>query len=287
MTNSQDKEILTVYRPERELGGLIRTAALAATEISRSRYLIWKLFVRDFKAQFRQKILGYFWAFLTPLLAIASFVILNLSGVLNPGDTGVPYPVYVLVGTSIWGFLTTTVISVSNGLLSQGDLILRTNVPKIALAVSSLAQVAYTVLVNVAILILVLVAFGIDAHLMSPLYLLLIVPVIVTGAAIGLFVSVIGAIARDVVSLVQSGLSLLMYLTPVVYVAKSVQSGLIQTLIWYNPLSYLIDVPRAILLTGTTDLWYGFAVSSGISVLLLLVSIRCFYVMQDLVAERL
>ena len=144
---------LTEYTPERRYGGLFRTTLVALAEIKRSRYLIWTLFVRDFRAQMRQKVLSYLWAFINPLLAVFGFIVLNVSGVLHPGNTGVAYPVYVFVGTSIWNFLPLTVVSMSNTLLSQGDLILKTNVPKIALAVSSLAQIAYNVLVHLIVLV--------------------------------------------------------------------------------------------------------------------------------------
>ena len=287
MTRRYHGDIVTVYRPQQRLGGLLSTAILAARDIFRSRHLIWKLFERDFKAQFRQKILGYLWAALTPLLAIASFVILNLTGVLNPGDTGVPYPIYVFVGTGIWSFLTTTMTSVSDGLLKQSDLILRTNIPKIALAVSSLAQIIYNLLVHLILLMFLLFLFGTEIHPASLLYVVLILPMILLGVTIGLVLSVVGAIARDLISIAQSGLAFLMYLTPVVYVAKSLDSSLIQTLIWYNPLSYLIEVPRAVLLNGSGEVWVGYWLSSGLVIVLLFIAIRCFYVVQDLVAERL
>src|SRR6185437_7872957 len=122
---------ITIYMANSKGSGLIRTAIRSARDIYTYRYLIWTLFSRDFKAQFKQSILGYFWTALGPILGVFSFAFMNFMGVLNPGATTVPYPVYAFIGISLWGFLTSTVAVMSGGLNAQSDLIMRTNIPKI------------------------------------------------------------------------------------------------------------------------------------------------------------
>jgi len=64
-----------------------------------SRELAWRLFARNIAAQYRQSALGYVWA-VAPLLVTSSvFILLNAAGLLRAGDTGIPYPVYVIIGT--------------------------------------------------------------------------------------------------------------------------------------------------------------------------------------------
>jgi len=278
---------LTVYTPRNTATGWVAPIISASCELHRSRTLIWHLFLRDFHAQFRQRLLGYIWALLTPLIAIFGFIIMNLSGILRPGDIGVPYPLYVFVGVSIWGFLTTTLTAVSNGLLNQSDLLLRTNIPKIALAVSSLAQVGYSVVVHSVVLVLLLIAFQVRPSILVVVYPILVVPIILCGVALGLVVSVIGAIARDLTVIVQTAFNLLMYLTPVVYVASNVENGILQLIIWLNPFTYLIELPRSVLLKGSSDLWGFYLVVFGLALILLALCVKAFYMLQDLVAERL
>ena len=67
-----------------------------------SRDLAWRLFVRSISAQFRQSLLGYFWLFFPPLVNSAVFIFLNSQGIVNIPDTGVPYPVFVLLGNLLW-----------------------------------------------------------------------------------------------------------------------------------------------------------------------------------------
>src|ERR1700761_5174582 len=91
---------ITVYTANKGATGLLLTAVRSVRDIYRHRHLIWVLFSRDFKAQFKQNLLGYLWAVLGPLMGVFSFIFMNFVGILNPGPTGVPYPVYAFIGTS-------------------------------------------------------------------------------------------------------------------------------------------------------------------------------------------
>ena len=64
--------------------------------------LAWRLFLRNISAKYRQTFLSYFWAVAPPLLTSAIWIFLNSQKILNFIEIGVPYPLYVLVGTIIW-----------------------------------------------------------------------------------------------------------------------------------------------------------------------------------------
>jgi lipopolysaccharide transport system permease protein len=287
MPTDRSATTVTVREPQLALGGVFSVAGRAVQEIGRSRYLIWKLFMRDFHAQFRQKILGYHWAVIAPFFTVFGFVLLHAAGILAPGDTGVPYPLYVFVGLASWNVLVGTITAVSTALITQGELILKTNVPKIALAIAAFAQVIYGIVIQLVTIAILMAVFGVAPSALSPLFIPALLPMLLLGFAIGLVASAVGGIARDLSNMIQTGLSLLMFLTPVVFVASTVGNRYIQLLIWLNPLTYLVEVPRALLLFGGSDLWPLYCVVSAATVAILLVAIKAFYLVQDLVAERL
>src|SRR5260370_10211849 len=128
-----------VYGSSRR-GQVSSAPARAAGELWRTRGILWRLFLRDLTAQYRQKLLGFFWAFLDPLLAIASFLFLYYAGILQPGELAVAYPLYVILGTTLWGGFLAVTQTVGDGLRTHGDLLLRTGLPKIALTVAGLAN---------------------------------------------------------------------------------------------------------------------------------------------------
>jgi lipopolysaccharide transport system permease protein len=280
-------EQITVYTANKGAVGIFRTAAQSVGDIYRHRHLIWVLFSRDFKAQFKQSLLGYLWAVLGPLMGVFSFVYMNFIGILNPGPTAVPYPVYAFIGTSLWSFLTATIVMMSNGLNAQSELIMRTNVPKIALAASALASIFYGVLVNLALVVLFLLVFRTPFAWSSLAFPILILPLIILGVGVGLVVSVIGIIIKDAGRMVNQALVILMFLTPVVFVSDNIKSPFLHRLIMANPLTYLVEVPRAILLAEGTAYWPEYFGATLMSLVMLLIGTKVFDIVQDLVAERL
>src|SRR5437763_39681 len=62
LRSMSDAGPVTIYTANGGRGGILRTAARSLGDIMRYRYLVWTLFSRDFKAQFKQSFLGYFWA---------------------------------------------------------------------------------------------------------------------------------------------------------------------------------------------------------------------------------
>jgi lipopolysaccharide transport system permease protein len=277
---------MTVYTPEgRDSGGL--TVIHFLRDIYAYRHLVWSLFARDFRAQFKQNLLGYAWAILTPLVGVFSFVFMNYAGILNPGPMEVPYPIYAFVGTSLWSFLTGTIILMGNGLKAQSELIMRTNVPKVALAASSLANIGYAVVTNLAMTLVMMLIFRLPLGWNCLVYLPLILPMIMFGIGIGLAASVVSIIVKDTVSIVTQTLAILMFLTPVVYVAKNIKGRMLYRIMMDNPLTYLVDVPRSVLFGQGSDYWPQFIGVTAMSFLVLLTGAKIFEIVQDLIAERL
>ncbi len=283
----EDGTPVTIYQPNDVRGGVIGGLRQGYQDIVASRYVITRLFWRDFKAQFRQKILGYFWALLTPLLGILSFLFLFLIGVLNPGEGEIPYTLYVLVGSTIWGCLPGAMGAVSGGLQAQADLIMRTRIPKLALALSSLAGLLYGILISMVTMTIIFLAVGITPTWWFLAYPLLVVPMVLVGTGVGLVLSVLGSIARDLTPMVSQMLALSMYITPVIYVHSTIQNELVKTLINWNPISYLVDVPRSLICLGHAENVDIFVLASLGTVVLVAIGLRMFYLLEDLAPERL
>jgi lipopolysaccharide transport system permease protein len=245
------------------------------------------LFWRDFVARFRQTILGYLWALLGPILGILSFLFLYLIGVLKPGEGEIPYALYILVGSMIWGCLPGAMGAVSGGLQAQADLIMRTRIPKLALAVSSLAGLIYGILISMITMAMVFLVMGLTPTWWFLAYPLLVLPMVLFGTAIGLVFSVLGTIARDLTPMASQALALVMYITPVIYLHSTIQNHYLRTLIDWNPISYLVDIPRSLICLGRADDIDTYLLASAGTMLLVVLGLRIFYFLEDLVAERL
>lgn len=279
-------DVVRTYEAVGDAPGPVQSLVMAGRDLYWSRHVLWHLFKRDFVAGFRQKLLGYLWIVLVPLLGIASFVFMQWTGILNPGNTQFPYAVYVYVGTSVWAMFMMALGTVANGLIANTDLVMRTNIPKIGLAVTGMATMAYSFCVNTVVLVILLLMFRMKPSVWIVLYPLAMLPIVLLGVGVGLILSVVGAVARDVTGMATTLLGLAMYITPVIYTAQFTNPWL-KMVVELNPLTYLVDTPRSVLALGTVPSPLGFALATLLSVLVLCVGVHGFYLIKEKVAERL
>ena len=277
---------ITVY--EADNGRLTVLSALrrAIMDLHASAPLIWRLFVRDFTAQFRQRIFGYFWIVLSPILSIAGYWFMAATGFLRPGVIGLPYVLFLYIGTSVWGLLITTMVTINGSVLANGDLLMRTSAPPIALALAGLANLVYNILVNTAVLILLLIVARFVPSPFVALYPLLLLPILILATGLGLVLASIGVIARDVTTMAISGFGVLMFLTPVIYDAKF-NNKVLSTIVMLNPLTYLVSFPRELSMLGDAQNWSGYLAGCGVAALCLIFGVYCFYLVKDRMIERL
>ena len=277
---------LTVYEPDQRVRmGVLSCWRTMIGNVVRSRELIWQLFKRDFLAGSKQSMLGLLWVLFSPLVGIVSWVLMNYAGVLQPGDTEVPYPLYVLFGSTMWGMFMGSYSAAAASLTSGGSLMLQVKFSHEALVAQQMAQTAIAVVANLVLLALVSAVFGALPQWAAIFFPLSLVPLIMLGTGVGMFVSVLAVVVRDVTKIVGTVLGFLMFLTPVIY-APGVQNEWLQRLIWWNPLTYLVSGARDLALHGRIDHLSGYAGSVVLSMAIFLLSWRLFFLSEQKVAEK-
>jgi len=281
------KEIETIYEPNQRLKlGPFKIWLEMLRNIINSRELICQLFRRDFIAVYKKSFLGSAWIFISPLVGIISWVLMNYAGVLQPGEVGVPYPAYVLISSSIWG-LFMGFYSSASGTLSAGEgFIMQVNFPHEALLIKQTSQHVVNFLLGFLINVCVLFIFGVIPSWKIVFFPLMVVPVFFFGASIGLIVSVIGVVAQDVSKIVNLIIGLLMYITPVIYSPNS-GNEMFKSIVHWNPLTYLIGAIRDLIIYGRYNEWEGFIYSTVLSVFLFFISLRFFYLAESKVVEKM
>jgi lipopolysaccharide transport system permease protein len=250
----------------------------------RSKELIWRLFLRDFSARYRQSLLGILWAIINPLITVGIFVFLNRSGILNIGETPVPYPVFAMIGISIYGIFSGGLSTCSNSIVGAGPMVVKINFPKVSLVVAAMGQALVDFLVRLVVLVVVFVIFGIAPKWTSVFLPFVLLPIILLTLGMGLILSLLAGVFRDAIYLVPIFTTLFLFFVPALYPPPS--SGLLFILNQWNPLSHLITGCRDILISGKIANLFAFAWTSIFSVLIFLVSWRIFFLSEPRIAER-
>ncbi|WP_165499104.1 ABC transporter permease [Gramella sp. KN1008] len=254
-------------------------------DIYSSRFLARQIAERDIKAQYRQSYLGIIWAFITPLATAAVWVFLNLSGTIRVTDTGIPYPVYAFSGTLIWSIIVEAINAPTSSTNSARSILTKINFPKEALVISGIYKLLFNSSVKIVLLLAFIFLFGIGFHWSIFLLPVAIFIALVFGTTIGLFLTPVSILYRDVGKIVSVGLSFLMYATPVVYAIPD--TGIMKTLMEINPISPIILTTRN-MLTGTMPEYLGYyIVIILLAIPLLFVGLVFYRISIPIIVERM
>jgi lipopolysaccharide transport system permease protein len=254
-----------VYTPDSQMrkpGLLLRSMW---RDLLGSRELAWRLFLRDFFARYRSSVLGIVWAFLPPIATGLVFIFLQARGVVRFGETGIPYPVYVLVGTVLWQLFTESLNAPLATVRASISMLSKVNFPREALIVSSLYQILLNLLIKVVILAGTFIYFKIPPTWGLAASGLAVFVLILLGMSIGLLLTPLGLLYSDVSSSLVIVTQVWFFLTPVVYPApKSFPFNLVANL---NPVTPVLSTARDLMTTGTIAEPTAFAVVSVLALL--------------------
>jgi len=254
--------------------------------IVKSRDLIWQFFKRDYFATYKKSFIGLTWVILSPIIGIVSWVFLKKTGMLNPGDVGIPYPAYVLIGSSMWGLFMGTFTSVSQTLETGQVIIIQVNFPREALVFKQVAIQVVNFSISLLVNLAVLVGFGVIPSIKTLLLPLVALPLLLFATAIGLIVSMISVVAFDLNKFIAYVMGLFLYTIPVIY-SDQVSSRLAQLVIKWNPLTYLVCSSRDIVIYGRIYDPVGYFICAALAVLLFIVALRLFYIAEIKIIERM
>lgn len=214
------------------------------------RYLVWQLMVTSIWGSYKKSFIGMAWMFILPILAVFVWVLLQGAGIVQPGDTSeVPYPVYVLLSTSIWGFFLEGYRSVSQVMVGSGRLLVMKDFPPEVLVISKVLEHLINFLVPLLVNLGVLLAFGISFQTVSLLFIPSLLPLLLLGIGFGMVISIFRVVAVDLATMVDEAMKLVMFVTPVVF-TRDIGSGWLSRMVELNPLTYLIGFSRDLLTQG-------------------------------------
>lgn len=254
-----------IYTPESPLRRPAEMVRQMFADLFLARELAWRLFVRDFSAQYRQSLLGYVWVLLPPLISTAIWVFLNNQGIMKLDSTGMPYPVYVFSGTLLWEAFVAALNAPLAKVTASTSLLSKINFPREALLMAGLGQVLFDTAVRLMLLAGVLAYFQIAVPATIVLAPLGVLAVIGLGFMFGVLLVPLGVLYQDVGRVVSAGVGLLFFLTPVVYSPPTTWPASLLTNA--NPISPLLAFTRDMLVTGDFAAAPAFALVSGLTVL--------------------
>lgn len=277
---------VVTYEPDNSLKkGYVSIFSEIFFDLWKNRWLTFQLFKRDFLSAYKQSVIGILWSFIIPLFSVGTFVLLNRSGIFNIGSMNVPYPIYGLLGVAIWQLFSTGLVASSSALVRAGSMIVKINFSKKSLVIASVGQSIVTFLVQFILVCSLFLYYRFLPSMDIFLIPLLLFPILLLSLGLGFLLSLLNAVVRDIGNALSILMTFLLFITPVLY--SKPESGLLSDISAYNPLYYLVSIPRDFILTGVLSEIKGYLAVSLFSALLFVVTLVIFHLTETRIAERI
>src|SRR5277367_585708 len=242
-------------------------------------FFVW----RDIKIRYKQTAIGAAWAVLQPLLTMLVFT-LFFGRLAHIPSGGLLYPIFYYSALLPWMYFAAALQNATSTIVENQRLITKVYFPRLALPLASVLSGLVDFGVSFLMFVAIMAYYGIRpgaAVLWLPVFLLL---AILTALGVGLWLSALNAIYRDVRYVLPFLVQFWMFASPVVY-SSSLVPVKWRWLYGLNPMAGVIEGFRWSL-TGRGDPpGRMFAVSVGVVIVLLLSGVGYFQKMETTVAD--
>jgi len=225
------------------------------------------LFVwRDFVSVYKQTILGPLWYIIQPLLTTVVFTFIFGSVAKLPTD-GLPQFLFYMSGTVVWSYFSTCITKTSDTFITNTQLFGKVYFPRLAVPVSILISSLIAFAIQFIFFLAFIGFFALQGSVLHPNWWMLMTPILILimaglGLGFGIIISALTTKYRDLRFLVQFGVTLLMYATPVILPISSFPARF-RWIILLNPMTPIVEIFRYAFLGGAgtvnlPDLAYSF-----------------------------
>jgi lipopolysaccharide transport system permease protein len=261
-------------------------SALNLKELWLFRELVYFLTWRDVKVRYKQTALGAAWAILQPFLTMVVFSIFFGRLAKVPSD-GVPYPIFSYTGLLPWGLFTKALTDAGRSLVAHRSMITKIYFPRLAIPIASVlggvVDFALAFIVLIGMMLYYNYAPNSTYHIQLtpavftlPLFLLL---AIITALGVGLWLSALNVLYRDINYIIPFLTQFWLFITPVAYPASMIPEKW-QLIYALNPMTGVVEGFRWALLGTVEAPGPMLAVSTTIAILGLVTGLFYFRRME-------
>ncbi|MFD2999162.1 ABC transporter permease [Pontibacter toksunensis] len=221
---------------------------LQLKDVWRYRDLLVLFVMRDFKAQYKQTILGPLWHFIQPLFTTIIFFVVY-SKIANIPTDGIKPILFYMSGIAIWNYFYSCVNSTSNTFSANAGIFGKVYFPRLVLPLSVVSSNVIKFGIQFLLLLCVMLFYASQGEPFHFGFSWLWIPVLVVmmaflGLGLGIIISSLTTKYRDFSVLIGFALQLLMYATPVIYPLSFLIDKSYGWLISWNPLTPIVEAFR-------------------------------------------
>lgn len=216
---------------------------LKLKEVWRYKDLVYMFVKRDFISSFKQTILGPIWFFINPIFTTIVYLVV-FGNIANLSTDGAPKILFYLAGVTLWNYFSTSLTSASNVFTSNAGIFGKVYFPRLVMpltiVISNLMRFGVQMVLFIAVWLYYYFEGAVQPNLWILATPLLILLMAAFALGMGMIFSSLTTKYRDIQMLLGFGISLFMYITPVIYPLSALPERF-KAIAYYNPLSGIFE----------------------------------------------
>jgi lipopolysaccharide transport system permease protein len=249
--------------------------SLKLSELIRYKDLLFMFVRRDVVTIYKQTVLGPLWILIQPIFTTVMYVFV-FGNVANLPTEGIPKPLFYLSGVILWGYFSEAFSKTSSTFSENAAIFGKVYFPRLIMPLSKVFSALIKFGIQFALFVGLLVYYLVtETENINPGVSMLLLPLLLVfmaglGLGFGLIFSSLTTKYRDLKFLIQFGVQLLMYATPIIYPLSMMEEGsTTRFVLELNPISHIIEAFKYAFV-GNGSLSAGGLVYSGIFTLVIL-----------------
>lgn len=242
--------------------------------------LIKQFVIRDISSRYKGSYLGILWSFVTPLLMLTIYTFV-FSVVFqarwgNEGETSkVEFALLLFSGLIVFNIFSEVISKSPLLIISNANYVKKVVFPLEILPIVTLGSALFHGLISLVILILASFIFIGKIYWTILLFPVILLPMLLVTLGLSWLLSSLGVFIRDIGQLVGVMVPALMFLSPIFYPISSIPEEL-RFLYYFNPISYVVEDARRVLIWGELPHWDWFFYGMLIGIILYIFGIKWF-----------
>lgn len=237
-----------------------------------NRQLLYQMTKREILGRYKGSVMGLLWSFLNPLFLLAVFtfvfsVVFKARWGLGEDETKIQFAIVLFAGLIVHGLFSEVLNRAPGLILSNVNFVKKVVFPLEILPGIVMGAALFHSLVSVCVLLgvfLVIKGFLHWTILFAPIVLL---PLVVFTLGIAWLLASLGVFLRDVGQTINIVTMVMMFLSPVFYPITALPE-VYRPWILCNPLTFIIEQTREVLVWGHQPNWIGLAIYGLISIVI-------------------
>ncbi len=251
-------------------------------EIWRYRDLLGMFVKRDIITIYKQTILGPIWFIVQPILTTLIYMVV-FGRIAKISTDGLPQILFYLSGITIWNYFSECFNTTAKTFTENSYIFGKVYFPRLILPLAKVSSGMIKFFIQFILFVIVLAYYmlfeGTQINpnitiLLLPLYIILMA---IFGLGSGIIFTSLTTKYRDLVFLLQFGVQLLMYATPVIYPISTIPEGRMRDILMLNPLSPIIEGFRYSFLGAGEFNYLALVYSSFVGIFILFLGMIMFH----------